>query len=214
MKNPTLEQILNRTETLDYTKIYKYAKQEGILGKPALFSSNENLKTYPLKIKLHHSFCNPQKVIEEIETYAKKRKVINWFQHGKYVGNYLIEKYAVKVIQKIDEAIIMAEVTITLLEKPDITESFKQQTGNIASLLAQKFLSGSVVIKSISKLPTVYNTVLTNIANRTSTALSTSGNQVLTQMKTSIVRDIQSQGLSSANKVVTSYIKTLNTQNM
>lgn len=122
-----LQQILNRSETLEYTKEYKYNEYEGIGGKPKISAGNENLKRFPLKIKLHASFCTPQKIINEIEEKAKNKTNINYFQNGKYVGDYVIERYHINIVQTVKNVIFYAEIEVNLLENPDSITEFKEQ---------------------------------------------------------------------------------------
>lgn len=121
------QQILNRSENREFTKEYKYNEHEGIGGKPIISAGNENLKRFPLKIKLHASFCNPQKIIDEIEDKSKNRTNINYFQNGKYIGDYVIERYHANIVQTVQDAVFYAEVEIELLENPDSITEFKEQ---------------------------------------------------------------------------------------
>lgn len=121
------QQILNRSESREFTKEYKYNEHEGIGGKPIISAGNENLKRFPLKIKLHASFCNPQKIIDEIEYKSKNRTNINYFQNGKYIGDYVIERYHANIVQTVQDVVFYAEVEIDLLENPSSITEFKEQ---------------------------------------------------------------------------------------
>ena len=79
------------------------------------------------KIKLHASFCTPQKIINEIEENAKNKTNINYFQNGKYVGDYVIERYHINIMQTVKNAIFYAEIEVNLLENPDSITEFKEQ---------------------------------------------------------------------------------------
>lgn len=125
-----LQQILNRSETREYTKDYKFNEHEGIGGKPEITAGNENLKRFPLKIKLHPNFCNPQKIINEIEKKAENREIINYFLGGKYIGDYVIERYHVNIIQTIKDTVFYAEVEVDLLENPAGITEFQEQSNN------------------------------------------------------------------------------------
>jgi len=214
MQNPTLEQILNRTEALDFTKTYKYAQQQGLSGKPALFATNESLKSYPLKIKLHQSFCNPQKVIKEIEQRAKNRQVINWFQHGKYVGDFFIERYSVKINQKVNDVITYAEIQLTLLENPDKYLTFEQQSKIVSKINSQKYKENSTVVKEISKKSSVYDTTIKTLESSINEDLSDSASQIYRQTKSIILKKIQDEGLSNAQNIVNKLCLELSTQNV
>jgi hypothetical protein len=212
MQNLTLEQILNRTESISYSKKFKYSEQYGINGKPAIVSTNENLKIYPLKIKLHNSFCNPQTIIDEIEQKAQNREIINYFQNGKYIGNYVISDFNVKIIQKISDIIVLAEININLLEKPDtnfgiLSKIFEKPKINLSKTNAnskkiKSFLNKADLISNTN----LYNNILNNIPNN----LSLEEEKFLKNIVNMIIEDIKTEGLLNSQKIINNYTKNFN----
>ena len=126
--NLTFNQILSRTENLEYSKEYRYNEQNGIGTKPSISAGGENLKRFPLTVKLHYSFCNPKKIIEEIEQKASDREIINYFVLEDYVGDYVIANFNVILTQTLKNVVIYAEVGIELLEQPDSITEFEERT--------------------------------------------------------------------------------------
>ena len=216
MANLNFEQILNRTESLNVSKTYNYIKQQSINGKPSVISGNEELKTYPLKIKLHHSFCNPQKVINEAEQKAKNREIINYFQNGRYIGDYVINKYKIDIKQKIDDVIIYAELNIDLLEYPQETETFRQQTNIIPTIFAQIFSQNSISVKTLidnTKRQIIFNifdSLIAKLESRTLNSLSTTTNTLLHKLETAAINDIERDGLSNSAAILNKYTENLN----
>ena len=93
-----LTEIFDRTETLNFSKEVQYTQQQGIIGKATLAAGAENLKVYPLKIRLHYSFCTPSEVIKEIEQKIADKEIIDYFQGSEYIGKYVITKADVDVL--------------------------------------------------------------------------------------------------------------------
>ena len=120
-------QILNKTEAVELTQEYKVNEHEGIGGKPHISAGGEVLRRYSLPIKLHASFCNPQEIIDEIEVLASERTTINYFLLGKYIGDFVIERFQQKIIQTIGNAVFYAEITIDIVENPDSITEFEEQ---------------------------------------------------------------------------------------
>lgn len=212
MPNLTLEQILNRTEAISYSKNYKYVEQTGLNGKPTIVSGNENLKIYPLKIKLHHSFCNPQLIIDEIERKAQNREIINYFQNGKYIGEYVISNFNVNIIKKTDDVVLMADLEVNLLEKYNPITSFVRQLLQNPKVSLQKYLSTSNIMKNFSN--NMYQIYLNNIFDTTNlnknTNLSANASQVQSKLASLISESIKSEGVSNANKIIKNYTQSLN----
>lgn len=210
MPNLTLEQILNRTEVIKYSKKYKYIEQRGINGKPTLVSGDENLKIYPLKIKLHHSFCNPQNIIDEIERKAQNRDVINYFQNGKYIGDYVISDFNVNIIQKTDNAVLMAEIQINLLEKNNPVSDFLRQISDASSknLMTSNLMKNFLIYAEEKIIENIFTSTKTKF--QTNSNLSNSGNSVLSKVSTNIIDNIQKQGISNSKQIVSNYTRSLN----
>jgi len=210
------QQILNRSESKEFTKEYKYNEHEGIGGKPTISAGNENLKRFPLKIKLHASFCNPQKIIDEIEDKSKNRTNINYFQNGKYIGDYVIERYHANIVQTVQDTIFYAEVEIDLLENPSSITEFKEQnkieeisevaeTVEENSNIMQNFLSG---IKNAMKegvidagINAIKNTDINQLSNLAKSSFEIISNNVLAEIK--------DFGLAEIYDKISSYTKNL-----
>ena len=191
MSRVTLEQVFNRTEELNYTNQYNYIEQRGLTGKASLVSSNESLRKIPLKIKLHHSWCNPQDVIAEVEEKAPAREIINYFQHGKYVGNFVIKSYSVKIEQKIVAAISCAILSVELLECINSSSS-----NNVFHMVQ------NVVVPTISTAG-VYSAVSMAVSNSNT-------NTMVKNLQKKILEEIKNQGITSATNVTKTYTNNLN----
>lgn len=215
--NLTLEQLFDRTENLENSKEYNYIEQEAINGKASIISGNETLKHYPLKFKLHHSFCNPQLIIDEIEEKAENREIINYFQHGNYIGDYVINNYNVNVMQKINDVVIYAEVEIELLENPDSITEFEQQTKIIPDVELPIVSENSNKMKNfLDKAKamirtTVFDVVLSSLQNGNISYLSDAGKQIFNRLEGQIISEIKDSGLSKASEIVQQYTQNINT---
>lgn len=120
---------LQNAESETNTVEMEYTQQKGIGAKPSLLAAGETLKTYSLPIKLHFSYCNPQKIIDELEEKVKNKEAFLYFQGDKYKGCYVINKVSTQTISRTQSEIICAEVTVDLLESPlPEGEEFQQQT--------------------------------------------------------------------------------------
>lgn len=211
----TLEQILNRSEVLDCTKEYKYNEQEGIGGKPSIIAGGENLRKFSLKIKLHASFCKPAEIIKNIEEKAEKKEVINYFQNGEYIGDFVINRFYKNIIQTIQQAIYYAEIEIDLLENPDSITEFQQNNVKADEITQEAVSSTSSKMKKfISKtkkmiVDTVFESVMTAVQTGDIQGLSDTGIKILNQFNTSIAAEIKTAGLNQAVPIVNRYTKQL-----
>lgn len=106
-----------------------YTQQKGIGAKPTLLAVGETLKTHTVPLKLHSSFCDPKKIIQELENIAKNREAFLYFQGESYAGCYIITKVQTDTISRLKDKIICAEMSIELLEAPSEKEDeeYKQQ---------------------------------------------------------------------------------------
>lgn len=121
--------ILNCAEELETSTEYGYSQQKGIGQKPVLVYTGEGLKQYSLPIKLHHSYCRPDYIIEELKLKAGAHEAFSYFQGEKYIGEYVIANIAEKLINTYQGVTLYAEITVDILESPDIEdEEFQQQT--------------------------------------------------------------------------------------
>lgn len=210
------QQILNRSESREFTKEYKYNEHEGIGGKPIISAGNENLKRFPLKIKLHASFCNPQKIIDEIEYKSKNRTNINYFQNGKYIGDYVIERYHANIVQTVQDVVFYAEVEIDLLENPSsITEFEEQNKIEEISEVAETVEENSNIMKNFlsetkktmkegvidAGINAIKNTDINQLSNLAKSSFEIISNNVLAEIK--------DFGLAEIYDKISSYTKNL-----
>ena len=210
------QQILNRSESREFTKEYKYNEHEGIGGKPIISAGNENLKRFPLKIKLHASFCNPQKIIDEIEDKSKNRRNINYFQNRKYIGAYVIERYHANIVQTVQDVVLYAEVEIDLLENPSGITEFKEQNKiEEISEVAETVEENSNIMKNFlvetkkamkegvidAGINAIKNTDINQLSNLAKSSFEIISNNVLAEIK--------DFGLAEIYDKISSYTKNL-----
>ncbi len=210
------QQILNRSESREFTKEYKYNEHEGIGGKPIISAGNENLKRFPLKIKLHASFCNPQKIIDEIEDKSKNRTNINYFQNRKYIGDYVIERYHANIVQTVQDVVLYAEVEIDLLENPSSITEFKEQNKiEEISEVAETVEENSNIMKNFlvetkkamkegvidAGINAIKNTDINQLSNLAKSSFEIISNNVLAEIK--------DFGLAEIYDKISSYTKNL-----
>lgn len=108
--------IFSKTEASQTDTEYGYSEIKGINSKPSLIASGEGLKHYTLPIKLHASFCRPDKIIAELEEKASKREVIDYFQGDSYIGKYVINKISKNILSTYLGYTISAEIGVDLIE--------------------------------------------------------------------------------------------------
>lgn len=230
--NLTFNQILARTENHEYSKEYTYNEQAGIGGKPSIVAGGVNLKRFPLTVKLHYSFCNPKKIIDEIEQKAENREIINYFFLDEYVGDYVIEKFNVNLTQIYKDMIIYAEIGIDLVENPDSITKFEEQTKTVPVVsdvvddnvqivstgnktIAEKLKSGSKKLTVFMKnqaekiKDNVFQNVITTIQTGDIQGLSEIGTQTLNQMQYTIFDEIKANNITDATPVVNKYINNM-----
>lgn len=207
-KAVTLEQVFNRTETIECSNTFNYIEQDAINGKNSIISGNETLKKYPLLVKLHHSWCNPQSVIDEIEEKAKNREIINYFQKGKYIGDYVIDSYKINISQMLDNVIVYAEIEINLLENPDITTEFEQQSKIIPNISLSVFSENSNKMKNFMKdaktkiKNAVFNETISTLQSGRVSELSKIGKRLFNSFENEIINEIKKKGLINVNSIV------------
>lgn len=212
----TLEQILNRSEVLDCTKEYKYNEQEGIGGKPTIIAGGENLLKYTLKVKLHGSFCKPAQVIKQIEEKAQKKEIINYFQNGEYIGDFVINRFYKNIIQTIKQAIYYAEIEVDLLENPDSITEFKQNNTKAEDITTEAVSSNSSKMKKFLNqtkkmiVDNVFDSVVTTLKTGDIKELSEVGTKILNQLNSSILSEVKEAGLAQATPIVNKYANQIN----
>ncbi|MGN0192986.1 MAG: phage tail protein [Candidatus Gastranaerophilaceae bacterium] len=146
-----LEKIFDRTEAIETTREYKVNEHETIGRKPHISAGGEVLARYSLPIKLHAAFCNPEEVIEEIEKKAETRANFNYFQHGTYIGDFVIEKIQKKIVKKINKKVFYAEITVDMVEDPDSITEFKDQPENAEKITAETVSAKSGIMQNFLK---------------------------------------------------------------
>lgn len=217
-----LQNIFDRTENLNFSKEVNYTQQQGIIGKATLSAGAENLKMYPLTIKLHNSFCNPNKVIKEIEEKIANCEVIDYFQGSVYIGKYVLRNLQVEVLELIDGLISACIINLELLEAGEKEENFVQQVvdetaegltnaNNTIAGRAKTFLASSNPVMNFVKKQAqnikeqMVNSALDVLENGDFSSLSDIGKITAREVVGSIVNDIQNQGLSKAGDIVEKY---------
>lgn len=211
----TLEQILNRSEVIDCTKEYKYNEQEGIGSKPSIVAGGENLLKYTLRIKLHGSFCKPAQIIKQIEEKAENKEIINYFQNGEYIGNFVINRFYKNVVQTIKQAIYYAEIEIDLLENAESTTEFKQNNVQADEITQEAVSTTSSKMKNFLNqtkkmiVDNVFDSVITTLKTGDIKGLSETGTQILNQFNRSILSEIKTAGLNQASPIINKYTSQL-----
>lgn len=121
--------ILSCTEELETSTEYGYSQQKGIGQKPVLVYNGEGLKQYSLPVKLHHSYCRPDFILEQLKMKGSEREPFSYFQGEKYIGEYVIEKITEKIVNAYQGVTLYAEIIVDILEFADLEdEEFEQQT--------------------------------------------------------------------------------------
>lgn len=222
-----LQKIFDRTESLNFTKEVNYTRQQGIIGKASLSAGAENLKTYPLTIKLHHSFCNPSEVIEEIEQKIADKEPIDYFQGSVYIGKYVIQNLDVQVLEQIQGYTTACIINLELLESGVESEDFVQQVVNTAAEgvetanntiagKAKTFLASSNPVVNFVKKQAenikdkMFDAALEVLQNDDIDSLSDMGKLTAESVVTSIVSDIESQGITNAGSICEKYTSNIN----
>ncbi len=231
MPELTLLQILNRTENIGCTKEYTYNEQAGIGGKPSIVAGGENLRRFSLTIKLHSSFCNPKKIIDDIEQKAENREIINYFQLDEYIGDFVIERFNKNIVQTYKDMIIYAEIGIDIVEHTDSITYFEEQTKttpvteNIVSsddnmqilttntkTVAEKLKSSSSKLANFinNQSEKIKNNVFTNVTRTIQTGdikgLTDIGVLTLNSLQSAILDEIKTAGVTQAIPIVNKYI--------
>lgn len=212
----TLEQILNRSEVMDCSKEYTYNEQEGINCKPSIISGGESLMKFSLKVKLHGSFCKPAQIINQIEEKAEKKEIINYFQNGDYIGDFVINRFYKNIIQTIKQAIYYAEIEVDLLENPDSITEFQQNNVKAEEITAEAVSANSSKMKKFLNqaqkmiVNNIFDSVITTLQTGDITGLNDIGMQIFNQFNNSIISEIKNIGLVQATPIVDKYLNKIN----
>lgn len=221
-----LQKIFDRTENLNFFKEVNYTRQQGIIGKATLAAGAENLKFYPLSIKLHHSFCNPQKIIDEIEEKISRSEVIDYFQGAVYIGKYVIQNLSVEILEQIDGYTTACIISLELLEAGEKEENFVQQvvdtnaaglanSNNTIAARAKNFLASSNTVVNFVKKQAesiknnMFSSAMEVLKNNEIEAIPEIGRIVAENVASQIVSDIKSAGITQAEKIAKKYISNI-----
>lgn len=221
-----LQKIFDRTENLNFFKEVNYTRQQGIIGKASLSAGAENLKVYPLSIKLHHSFCNPQKVIDEIEEKISKNEIIDYFQGSVYIGKYVLQNLNVEVLEQIDGYTTACIISLELLEAGEKEENFVQQvvdttaeglagSNNTITARTKNFsASSNTVVNFVKKQAeniknNMFSSAMEVLKNNEIEAIPEIGRIVAENVASQIVSDIKSAGITQAEKISKKYISNI-----
>lgn len=222
-----LHKIFDRTESINFSKEVNYSRQQGIIGKATLSAGAENLKTYPLTIKLHHSFCNPSEVIKEIENKIADKEIIDYFQGSVYIGKYVIQNLNVEVLEQIDGYLTACIINVELLESGEQEENFVQQViNNSAEALvetsstitgrAKTFLASSHPVANFIKNQAknikdkMFNAAMEIIEDGSIDSLPEIGKLTTQDIVQGIVSDTQNEGVANVKNITEKYTSDMN----
>ena len=220
-----LQSIFDRTENINFSKEVQYTSQQGIIGKASLAAGAENLKVYPLTIKLHYSFCTPAEVIEEIEQKIADKEIIDYFQGSEYIGKYVITKADVDVMELIDGNITACTLNVELLESGEENEDFEQQeVDETAEGLEGNTDSADTYTSVSSKVTNYVKTQAANIKESAISAISDiitngdfSSGTALTAAKgivEKITADVEDDGIVNIKSITEGYTENLSVANL
>ena len=192
----TMNQILNMSERLEGSVDYSYNQHTGIGGKAQISPGNKSLERIPLRIKLHFSFCNPEKAINLVKDYADNNKEIEWFQSGKYIGTYVIASINKQIEQMHRDAIVFAQLDIELLESPQEGNEFEPtETEQLKNVQTAK--PSLVEQIKTTALKMVRDSVFTVLSTASLSDLSNLGNMVAAELKQNIINEVELKGITS-----------------
>ncbi len=194
-------------EAPGFKKEYTYNKMPCINSKPRLQRGNENLLEFSVFLPLHHSFCNPKKVIETVEQCALEGDVIDWVYQKEYQGQFTVTAIEKTLTRALKGTIIYAEINFNLLEVP-IDPDFKPEgkTGLIDETKAVgennskiKELAAKAKVSAVESFKENINTALLN------TSLSDMGKELVRTVSNSVVKDISGVDVGDLYNTVGAY---------
>lgn len=167
--------ILNEVESRRKSQSFGYSEQKGIGQRPRLNYTGEGLKQYSLSITLHHSYCRPDYIIQQLEEKAASGESFSYYQGSKYIGEYVISNVEVNTIDEYQNVTLCAEVSIELLESVDDVENeeFEQQTKKTVEITEDKIKSVSVVPPPtpvdmvLSRTENIFDTITEDVIDKT-----------------------------------------------
>jgi len=204
----TLTSILDKLEDLSVSKVCKYNKQETINFKPSLSAGNEELEEYDCALKLHASFCSPQRIIDVLEKQQQSREAFEWIYRGAYKGSFVIERLETQEIFRVKDVLICADLKFKLIEKPQNEEFMQQITGSADLTPYEQFQEGSNRLKEFAK--TVKNSIMENLKNAVmnvsiSENLSDAAYEIFSNVKNGVINDISKGSITGIYDKIRDY---------
>jgi len=164
-----------------------------INSKPELQAGNEELLQYRLNLILHHSFCNPQKMLDLIKDYAKNRTSFEWIYKNKYMGDFVIDEIEEIITQSINDVVLSAEINFNLLENP-LDSEYKEQILKTPDLsnFEQYSESSNKLSEFKNKIKSSINKNLQNAINSATLSdnLSDRAKEILSSATSGVLSDI------------------------
>lgn len=165
-------EILDKVEEIETETNYGYSQQKGIGQKPIPVATGEELKKYSLNIKLHFEYCNPDSIIKRLKEKAEDNEIFSYFQENRYIGEFVIERIHERILNRYQGVILVAEITVDLLEYPiEFEENFEQQTkftpsiSNRVQTVSEKGLKTAIdVVKANSN--SIFDTLTEKMINK------------------------------------------------
>lgn len=137
--------IFNEVETYRYGSEYGYSQQKSIGQKPVLTFTGEGLRKYSLSILLHHSYCRPDYIIQELNAKAASGEPFSYYQGQKYIGEYVISNIDVNPVDMYRNVTLCAELNVEIIESIEELEDeeYEQQTKTQVEIPEDKIKSVS-----------------------------------------------------------------------
>lgn len=140
--------ILNETEDRRYNCEYGYSEQKSIGQKPVLTFTGEGLKKYNFSITLHHSFCRPDYIIQELQAKGESGEPFSYYQGQKYIGEFVINNIDINPVDEYEDVTLCAVLGIEILEyiQELDDEDYDQQTKTQVEIPENKIKSLSTSV--------------------------------------------------------------------
>ena len=137
--------IFNEVEKRRDASEYGYSEQKSIGQKPVLTYTGEGLKKYSLTVMLHHSYCRPDYIIQELKAKAATGESFSYYQGQKYIGEYVITNIDIDTIDEYKNVTLCAELNVEFLECIEELEDeeYEQQTKTQVEIPEDKIKSVS-----------------------------------------------------------------------
>ena len=140
--------ILNEVESLRENSEYGYSEQKSIGQKPVLTYTGEGLKKYSFNITLHHAYCRPDYIIQELKAKAALGEAFSYYQEQKYIGEYVITNIETDTIDIYKNVTLCAKLSVEILESIQEfeDEDYAQQTKTQVEIPEEKVKEVSSVV--------------------------------------------------------------------